>query len=379
MAHVKVNEAQQNGAFNNGAVGQQSRALCPYPYVWDRVRKACVLPDEFAQVRMYQDRVPMWNWLSYLDWPGALPTRYNGIRGLGANCPEGSGRTAAYTGPEGPDGCRCSPGRVWHNGYCQSPESVVQQSSAKLSDYASMTVEQQMAQPLSDYAKQYFQQTRHTVNCKLVYLSVVPGGPNYPTMMCSIDGGPYEHGAYAINLNPGTAITSAARTQATAAAIQQGVPTSAIGTPESQAAITVAVNAATAGGAATVDAAAAATAQQGAQLRQQLIQSLVRGMDIERPDGRVSWRAAIAYNANSSLEMVQEALKVPPGFFVGEGVVSGDGQTVAAVTDYGYSGTGIGTGGGAVGGGGLFDSLGDIPWWVWAGAAVGGYMVMKGK
>jgi hypothetical protein len=240
-----------------------------------------------------------------------------------------------------------------------------------------MSVEQQMAQPLSDYAKQYFQQTRHTVNCKLVYPSNVPGGLNYPTMMCSIDGGPYEHGAYAINLNPGTAITSAARTQATAAAIQQGVPTSAIGTPESQAAITAAVNAA-AGGSVTVQQDAAAVAQQGAQLRQQLMQSLVKGLDIERSDGRVSWRAAIAYNANSSLEMVQEALKVPPGFFVGEGVVSGDGQTVTAVTDYGYFGTGVGAPAGD-GDGGLFGALGDLPWWVWAGAAVGGYMVMSKK
>jgi hypothetical protein len=129
-----------------------------------------------------------------------------GLGRLGA-CPEGA--STKYTGVPVPGtNCFCSPGRVVHNGRCQSPESVAQQAGAKLSEYAAMSVAEQMAQPLSAAAKQYFQMTRHSVSCKLVYPDPVPGGPNHPTNMCSIDGGPYVHGAFAINLNPGTAITS---------------------------------------------------------------------------------------------------------------------------------------------------------------------------
>lgn len=131
--------------------------------------------------------------------------------GLGASCPEGS--STKYSGPLNPAGgdCRCSPGWIWLNGYCQSPQSAAQQAGVSLAEQAQAYPDSASyaAQGLTEFVKQYFKDTRHSVSCKLVYPDNVPGGPNYPTMMCSIDGGPYEHGAYAINLNPGTAINSA--------------------------------------------------------------------------------------------------------------------------------------------------------------------------
>lgn len=335
MAHVKVNEAQQAGAFNNGAVGQQSHALCPYPYVWDRVRKACVLPDEFAQVRTYMDRVPMWNWLSYLDWPGALPTRYSG---MGATCPEGSSTNPSYTGPLDPagSGCRCASGRVWHNGYCQSPQSVVQQESASIADYASMSVAEQMAQPLSDYAKKYFQQTRHTVSCKLVYPSPVPGMPSHPTNMCSIDGGPYEHGAYAINLNPGTAIISAARNVAVEQVAQStGVAPGAVYSVEGgQEAVTKAVK------------------QQEATMWDQVVAALT-------PPPAVTDTGAPGTGIGPPPPPAGSQPTGDGGYTLPDGTYAAPGTYAAD--------------------GGILGALGDIPWWVWAGAAVGGYMVMKKK
>jgi hypothetical protein len=76
--------------------------------------------------------------------------------------------------------------------------------------------------------------TKHSADCKLVYPDPVPGGPNHPTMMCAIDGGRYIHGAYAINLQPETAILSELREKATAQALQQGVAPAAISSPEAQ-------------------------------------------------------------------------------------------------------------------------------------------------
>jgi hypothetical protein len=247
---------------------------------------------------------------------------------------------------------------VWHNGYCQSPQSVVQQSSAHLSDYAQMTVEEQMAQELSDYAKQYFQQTGHTVRCKLVYPTNVPGGPNYPTMMCSIDGGEYVHGAYAINLNPSTAITSEMSRRAAQQVSQAtGIPAGSLQTPELQAAVVKATGQMTAGQPVDITQEVAAGAAS-AQLKQQLADSLVRGVDYERPDGQVSWRTQIAYGGQSTTDMVQEALNAPPGFMLGQPAIVTDTGTVA---------------------GGIGASMGSIPWWVWVAAAGGAYLVFKNK
>lgn len=163
---------------------------------------------------------------------------------LAAACPEGS--STKYTGVAVPGtSCFCSPGRVVHNGYCQSPQSVAQQAGARMSDYASMSVAEQMAQPLSDRAKQYFQMTRHSVSCKLVYPDPVPGGPNHPVNMCSIDGGPYVHGTYAINLAPGTAINSELQLRAAAQVSKAtGVAPGALySTPELTAQLTAATRA----------------------------------------------------------------------------------------------------------------------------------------
>lgn len=369
MAHVRVNEAQQTGAFNNGAVGQQSRSLCPYPYVWDRVRKECVLPDEFTQVRAYQGRVPMWNHLSYLDWPGALPTYYSG---LGQTCPEGSGKTAAYSGPLDPggSGCRCSPGRVWHNGYCQSPQAVSQQAGSKFTDYGGDPQED-----LTPEMRAYFRAVGMSVTCKIdTDWSQGPQG-GVATRVCSIDGGPYIHAAYAINRNPQTAIDSARWNKAVEeAAKAAGVEPGQL--PHTQA-VTDIAREYQATGVMPQDVSAGQQAAQIQQLRNQLQSSLVVGADIDERGRPISWRAEMVTSNDPTL--LQEALAQRPGYELpgmtprNQVAASGGAPYVPISVDTAYEGVGIAAGPQGGAGAGW-----DIPWWVWAAGAVGVVVMMGG-
>lgn len=163
---------------------------------------------------------------------------------LGANCPEGSSRATSYTGPLGPDGCRCAAGRVWHNGRCQSPQSVGQQAGASAAELTAQygTGTGWATQPLTAAARQYLQMTGHRVDCKILRGAQTPVG-SAEWMACSIDGGLYEHGAYAINLSPEAAVVSVQRQRAAAAVAQAAgvAPGAVYSTPELAAQVTAAM------------------------------------------------------------------------------------------------------------------------------------------
>jgi hypothetical protein len=174
--------------------------------------------------------------------------RARGLSALGVTCPEGSSTSAAYTGPEGPNGCRCASGRVWQDGRCQSPQSLAQQAGQSATTLAKTysTPDAWATQPLSAAARSYLERMGHTVTCHLVQGAQTPAG-NATWMACSIDGGPFKYGAYALNLNPGDALTEMRTEQAQqVAATTPGVaygaaPGSAVySTPDGAKAVTAA-------------------------------------------------------------------------------------------------------------------------------------------
>lgn len=165
------------------------------------------------------------------------------FRGLGQGCPEGS--SDKYTGTLNPAGgtCRCNPGWVWYNGYCQSPESIGQQAGTKITAYSGSAAGYP-TQSLSFNAKEYFNKMGHTIQCHIdPNWSAGPQGGT-PTMVCSIDGGPYEHAAYAVNQNPYTALVSAIQRNAAIKVSQQtGIPVEKIySNPDATALLTKTTN-----------------------------------------------------------------------------------------------------------------------------------------
>lgn len=70
------------------------------------------------------------------------------------------------------------------------------------------------SQQLSSSARRYIESRGHSIRCRQDPTWFVgPQGGEIP-VLCSIDGGPYEHGAYAINLNPSVALVDVDRQQA---------------------------------------------------------------------------------------------------------------------------------------------------------------------
>jgi len=63
---------------------------------------------------------------------------------------------------------------------------------------------------LSDGARSYLAQRGFSVDCKIGPAYAGPQGGD-PQRLCSIGGGPYEHAAYALNLNPSIALPEALR------------------------------------------------------------------------------------------------------------------------------------------------------------------------
>lgn len=148
---------------------------------------------------------------------GALPgaALYAGVsgldRGLGQSCPEGSRRVDRE--------CECYSGRVWmpDGSRCVSPQSPAYQGAMNIQEVweaGGGSSETYAQQNLSASARRYIESKGHTIHCEITedWFHGPQGGS--PPMLCSVDGGPYEHGAYAINLNPDLALLAAARTQA---------------------------------------------------------------------------------------------------------------------------------------------------------------------
>lgn len=355
MAHVDTATAQQNGAFNNGAVGQQFTPLCQWPYVWDRVRKQCVLPDEWSWA--YEPILP-YGWGSRWGHDGNDLFSYGGpemegqgpipqgpipqgnalLAGLGQGCPEGSGTTAVYTGPQVPGtNCRCSPGRVWEPSLerCVSPESVAQQAGMtwqETQSYAQQSGTVYAQQPLSASARNYIESRGHTIDCRIDPNWFVGPQGGEPAMTCSIDGGPYIHAAYAINLNPGVALTSEAQQRVVEEVSREtGIPPGSISSSETASA--------------------------------EVIKRMAEAEEQLRQETQAVFQTATSAGSPASGGATVTLPAPPPG--------------AAQTPDGGYQlpdGSYVPPGTYAGGEGGL----GDIPTWVWVAGAVGAYMVFSG-
>jgi hypothetical protein len=147
---------------------------------------------------------------------GSLPgaALYAGVTGLGFTgyCPEGSFWMTAT------QSCQCHPGRVWmpDKSKCVSPQSPAYQGAMNIQQVieaggGSDTFAQQ---DLSTAARRYIESKGHSIHCKITedWFHGPQGGS--PPMLCSVDGGPYEHGAYAVNLNPDLALLGASQQKA---------------------------------------------------------------------------------------------------------------------------------------------------------------------
>lgn len=142
--------------------------------------------------------------------------------GLGReSCPEG----AVWSESAGK--CVCRSGRVWapDNSKCVSPQSYLITGGGTMQTGTGASFSQQK---LSDNARRYIEQTGHSIRCKIDdRWSAGPQGGD-PARVCSIDGGPYKYGAYAINANPRSVITSLKRSQAIRQLEAQGVDVNSI-------------------------------------------------------------------------------------------------------------------------------------------------------
>lgn len=307
------------------------------------------------------------------QWNGSirygLPAVGKGLAslGLGVTCPEGSRDVNGQ--------CECYSGRVWmpDRSKCVSPQSpayiqAVGGGSTTHADQSSMTSKQWGQQSLTDASRRYIESQGHTIRCQIDPNWVASPAGGDPAMLCSIDGGPLAHAAYAINQNPYVALLSATREQAVETL---GLPGGGYTTPEGQAAVQAYINTG------QVDAGAVATAQEAAAAKQQLHDSLVPGVDYDVATGApISWRAQVAGSNRITLDLIREALALPAGATLQDPT----GQT----NQQAYQGQGQGGGGGqtANGGGDGFGfnfSADGIPWWVWVGGAGAAFLMLKGK
>lgn len=145
--------------------------------------------------------------------------RRDGVHyGLGrVSCPEG----AVWS--EAANACVCRTGRVWapDNSKCVSPQSSLITGAQPI--IRGQTGPAFSQQELSAGARRYIESQGHTIRCKIDdRWAATPAGGD-PSRVCSIDGGPYKFGAYAINANPRSVLTSLARSQAIQTLEAQGV------------------------------------------------------------------------------------------------------------------------------------------------------------
>lgn len=147
------------------------------------------------------------------SWNGRIHSGLGGKRsrvGFGATgCPEGSHMENGE--------CVCDSGRVWmpDNSKCVSPQSPAYTNAItweeSMEGHTPATYGQQELLP---GVRNYIESRGHTIDCRIDpnWFAGPQGGT--PAMLCSIDGGPYEHGAYAVNLNPYSSLVSAKQTKA---------------------------------------------------------------------------------------------------------------------------------------------------------------------
>lgn len=185
----------------------------------------------------------------------ASTSSWEGLMGLGAGCPEGSHSVNGE--------CVCYEGRVWmpDGSRCVSPQAPAYSGAITWQEsMQGQTPDTYGQQELTAAARAYIVNAGHTIDCKISedWASGPQGGQ--PSRVCSIDGGPYNQGAYLINLNPYNALVSLARENASqqVAAATGVAPGSLFTTPE----LADAVNAAMQGHVAASIAATQAAAPQ---------------------------------------------------------------------------------------------------------------------
>lgn len=121
--------------------------------------------------------------------------------GLAATCPEGS----RIVGND----CVCYPGRVWmpDGSKCVSPQAPAYSGAIGFKEsYAGHTPDTYGQQELTAAARNYIESAGHSITCKIDDNWVASPAGGTPSRICSIDGGPFIHGAYTINLNPYNAL-----------------------------------------------------------------------------------------------------------------------------------------------------------------------------
>lgn len=150
---------------------------------------------------------------------GQLPGFGNlGLRGLGfiglgrESCPEGS------RWDDSSQSCECYPGRVWmpDDSRCVSPQSPAYQQSLTIEEVEERGggPETFAQQDIDPGVEAYLASQGVDVDCRIDpdWKDSPAGGT--PSMLCSVDGGPHHHAAYAINLNPELALQAEAQHEA---------------------------------------------------------------------------------------------------------------------------------------------------------------------
>lgn len=339
MARVAITELQKRGAINSGW------GLYDTKGGW-RGSVRYGLPAAKAGVPYFHP-----------DWAPGQPAPWSrGMAALGASCPEGSRLVNGE--------CVCHEGRVWmpDGSRCVSPQAPAYTGAVSIQDQQASSPVPISQQPLTDAARRYLQSKGYTVSCTIsTNWDAGPQG-GVPPMLCSINGGPYEHAAYAINANPYNVVAVMDRERAVQQVSQAtGIPGGALySSPETTAAVDRAMSTG------TVDQGAVTAAVEATQAREQLRASLVPGVDYDVATGMpISWRAEVAGSNRVELPLVYEAINLPPGATLAN--PAGPSAWSNANSTGGPTDPGIG-----------FDASG-IPWYVWAAGAAGAYFMLKDK
>lgn len=140
--------------------------------------------------------------------------------GLGSNCPPPLVWAANYRRCMNADDPRLSTGSYRPAPGQPDPRAPIADGGELIASAAQQGVPFSQL-PLSAEARAYFADRGVPVDCKIDtnWFTGPQGGD--PAMLCSVNGSPYEHAAYALNLNPSLALPDALRVP-----VQSSVPQS---------------------------------------------------------------------------------------------------------------------------------------------------------